>query len=173
MPSSTGIRTSITTTSGVQPAGEVDRGAPVPALAHHLEVGLGVDDRREPGADQRLVVADQHPDRRGHDGLPAGMRARTTKPPPARRPALNSPPRASTRSRSPARPRPLPPGERGPRAGAVGADLHGDLLRAVAHADHGAAAVGVLEGVRQRLLHDPVGRDLGAAGRLRPACPPR
>ena len=39
------------------------------------------------------------------------MRAWTTKSPPARRPALNSPPSTPTRSRSPARPRPLPPGD--------------------------------------------------------------
>ena len=51
---------------GPQPAGQVDRGTPVAALADHLEVGLGVDDRREAGADQGLVVADEHAD--GHVG---------------------------------------------------------------------------------------------------------
>ena len=37
----------------------------------------------------------------------------------------------------------------------------------MAHPDDGGAAGGVLEGVRQGLLHDPVGHQLGAAGRLR------
>src|SRR5690606_22517218 len=95
----------------VRPAAEIDGGATVPALAHHLQVGLRIDDRHEPGADQRLVVADQDPDRRGHEEVLVGMRAHTWKPPSSRWPALNSPPRASTRSRSPARPRPLPPTE--------------------------------------------------------------
>src|SRR5690606_1669756 len=94
-----------------QSAAQVDRGPSVSALAHHLEVVLGVDDRGQPRADQRLVVADQDPDRRGHDGSPAGMRARTAKPPSGRRSARKSPPSTSTRSRRPTSPRPLPPGE--------------------------------------------------------------
>src|SRR5690606_29173368 len=95
----------------LQPAGEVHRGPPVAALPRDLQIGLRVDDRREPGADERLVVGDQDPDGRGHGASPAGMRARTTKPPSGRRSARNSPPRAVTRSRSPSRPRPLPPGD--------------------------------------------------------------
>src|SRR5690606_27748040 len=93
-----------------EPPGEVDGGAAVAALADHFEVGLGVDDGGESGTDERLVVADQDANGSGHDGFPAGMLARTTKAS-ARWSAANSPPRAWTRSRRPARPRPLPPGE--------------------------------------------------------------
>lgn len=87
--------------------GESYRGPPVPALARHLHVGLGADDGDQRGADQHLVVADQDPDRCAHEGLP-GMRARTVKPPSVPCPALKSPPRTWTRSRSPVRPRPPP-----------------------------------------------------------------
>src|SRR5690606_8906667 len=97
-----------------EPPGQLDRGAPVTALPGHGHVGLGVDDGRQAGADEGLVVADQDPDRRGHAGVPTGIRARTRKPPSSRRPASKSPPRTPTRSRRPARPRPLPPGVAAP-----------------------------------------------------------
>lgn len=71
-------------------AGGVDSGPPVPALAGHLHVGLGVDDGDQAGADQHLVVADQDPDRCAHGVPPVGMRARTVKPPSALSPALPS-----------------------------------------------------------------------------------
>jgi hypothetical protein len=57
---------------------------------------------------------------------------------------------------------------RAPRRGccssAVVADLDGDVVRAVADHDLGAGGLGVLQGVGQRLLHDPVERQVGAGG---------
>ena len=48
---------------------------PVGRLADDLDVGLGVEDHRQPGAHQLLVVGDQHPDRhRRH--LPSAARRR-------------------------------------------------------------------------------------------------
>ena len=64
IPSSRGIRTSISTTSGRERPHSVDRGSTVVGLADHLDVGLGRQDHPQPGPDQRLVVDEDHPDRR-------------------------------------------------------------------------------------------------------------
>ena len=53
---------SIRTTSGLSARAAVDRLAPVRRLADDLDVGLGVEDHPEAGADERLVVGDQDPD---------------------------------------------------------------------------------------------------------------
>ena len=57
-PSSSGMRTSISTTSGRRPAHDVDRLAPVGGLPDHAQVGLGVEDHAEAGPQQPLVVGD-------------------------------------------------------------------------------------------------------------------
>src|SRR5690606_30443498 len=72
-----------------------------------------VEDRREAGADQHLVVAHQHPDHAcaavvEGAGAPEGILARTANPPASVGPAASAPPTAVTRSRRPARPRPPP-----------------------------------------------------------------
>ena len=47
----------------LQALGAVDRLLAVRALAHDLDVALGVQDHAKAGADQRLVIHQQHPDR--------------------------------------------------------------------------------------------------------------
>ena len=52
----------------------VERGEAVTGLADDFEVGFGVEDDAEAGADELLVVGDQDPD---HGVFPSGSRART------------------------------------------------------------------------------------------------
>src|SRR5205814_9075757 len=88
----------------------------VGGLADHLDAVLGVQQGREPGPDQGLVVGQQHPDHRGSMGsVFKGRRARTAKPPPTspppftgRGPAVSAPPSAVARSVMPRIPRPPP-----------------------------------------------------------------
>ena len=65
IPSITGIRTSITTTSGARLRRELDRLPAVGRLADDLQVVLGVDQRGERGPQQRLVVDDEDAGRHG------------------------------------------------------------------------------------------------------------
>jgi hypothetical protein len=64
---------------GPQPPGGGDRLDAVAGLAHHLDVGLGLQDHPEPRPDQLLVVGQQHPEvmapRPGAAGRP-GRRSR-------------------------------------------------------------------------------------------------
>ncbi len=64
MPSIPGIRMSITTTSGLGVAGQLDRFGAGPGLADDLEVRGAGDEHAQPGAHQRLVVGEHDPD--GH-----------------------------------------------------------------------------------------------------------
>jgi hypothetical protein len=41
--------------------------APVLGLAGHLHVWLGFDDEGQPAPHERLIVGDQHAERRGHE----------------------------------------------------------------------------------------------------------
>ena len=59
---------------GAQLAGERHRLASVGGLADDLDVGLGVEDHPEPGADDLLVVGDEHAD--GHAPAAAPWAAR-------------------------------------------------------------------------------------------------
>ncbi len=58
-------------------------------LGDDLQVGLGVEDHAEAGADECLVVHHEEPD---HVAASTGMRAHTAKPPPDRSPTFSSPP---------------------------------------------------------------------------------
>ena len=49
-----------------------------------------------------------------------------------------------------------------PGARAVVCDLELEIVRVVTEKDPGARGAGVLEGIRQRLLHDPVGGEVDA-----------
>ena len=104
MPSCTGIRMSMTTTSGQQAPGLPDRVGAVPGLADDLHVRFGVENHPEPGAHQGLIVGEQDPDHASS----RGMAAWTRNPPPAFGPTVSRPPRAVTRSRIPTVPRPAP-----------------------------------------------------------------
>ena len=81
-PSIAGIRTSMSTTSTGPVASAPRERAhglrPVARLEHDLEVGLGVDDHAEPGADQLLVVDERDADRcrRSSGGLVLACSAR-------------------------------------------------------------------------------------------------
>ncbi len=116
------MRMSISTTSGRCCTAPADRRVAVGGLADHLDVGLGVEQRLEPGPHQGLVVGQQHPDHVGNSRL--GARAEPAAGPgpgvercrPAPRPA----------PACPAMPLPEPGEPPRRRPAAVVVDLHGD-----------------------------------------------
>ena len=73
MPSISGIRMSISTTSGSSSRDAVDACSAVGALADDLDVVLGLEDHAEAGADQRLVVDEQHADAHAGTDAPSGQ----------------------------------------------------------------------------------------------------
>lgn len=82
---------------GTQLAGEGDRLASVAGFADDLDVCLRIEDHPEPGADELLVVGDDHTD--GHLRVrPVGTTAVTVQPPPGFGPAWRVPPRSVARS---------------------------------------------------------------------------
>src|SRR5690606_13953738 len=90
-----------------------ERGGAVVGLAHHLDVGLRVEDRHEPHAEHRLVVDDEHPDaheafsRAVSSGVAAyAARATTRNPPPGSGPCSSTPPTHVMRSIMPRMPCP-------------------------------------------------------------------
>src|SRR5690606_32373270 len=88
------------------------RGVAVARLPHDRDVRLGLEDQAETGAQQRLVVHQQHPDR--HDPSFNGNLARTSKPPPDFGPTLRIPPQSATRSLTPTTPGPASSGSAAP-----------------------------------------------------------
>ena len=117
MPSSSGVRMSISTTCGRWLTGELHRRHTGAGLADRGEAGGGVDEDAEAAAQQRLVVGHQDPDRLGQLVVssraagrvlagPSGSRADTANPPRGRVPASKLPPYIITRSRIPTRPCP-------------------------------------------------------------------
>ena len=102
MPSTPGMRTSISTTSGASSLDQRDRLGAVLGLADHLDVVAGVEDHAEAGPHQRLVVGDHDPD--GHGAASNGRRAWTRYPPWAVGPASSVPPSRAARSRIPISP---------------------------------------------------------------------
>ena len=88
---------------GTQFAGQGNRFASVGSLPDHLDVGLGVEDHREPGADDVLIISDDHAD--GHMAVPfLGSTALTVHPRSRLGPASRVPPRSLARSAMPASP---------------------------------------------------------------------
>ena len=133
-------------------AGGCERVDPVAGLGRHLDVGLGLEHHPQPLAHEVLVVCDDDADHW------TGSDAFTVKPPPGRGSARSSPPSSATRSCMPARPWPLPFGS--PPAPSSD-DVDPQLVRVALQAHHDVRVrPGVLERVRQRLLHDPVGRQV-------------
>ena len=105
MPSISGMRMSMSTTSGSRPGGAVDGLHAVGALADDLDVGLGAEDHPEARADELLVVDQEDLDRHQATAASAtGSRARTANPPPGAGPASTLPPYRPTRSRMPTMP---------------------------------------------------------------------
>ncbi len=155
MPSTCGIRMSISTTSGRCCRTAASAWAPSSASpTTSMSVGRG-QDQPQPGAHQRVVVDQQHPH------VAHVSSASTTKSPDPSGPCTRVPPASATRSRSPSRPAPEP--------GSVGRRVRRHRL-AVADADVQAVAGGAgdphrgrrcpaacLPTLVERLLHDPVG----------------
>src|SRR4029078_8624072 len=77
------------------------RADPVVGLGHDLHVGLAVDQHLQPGADDPVVVRDQHPDH-------VGTRKVIVVPPPGAERTSRSPPTSRARSAMPTSPRPGP-----------------------------------------------------------------
>ncbi len=69
------MRMSIRTRSGRRLRAREQRLLAVDRLADHLEVGLGVDQHAQPGADEVLVVGDQDPDASARGTASSGRRA--------------------------------------------------------------------------------------------------
>ena len=181
MPSSSGMRMSISTTSGFSRRAMSTACSAVDGLADHLDVVLGVEDHLEAGADERLVVGDHDAHAHalassGSRGAAAasaasaspwsGSRASTSNPPPARGPAsqlTTDHAHALAHADEPvaaaldARPRQCR--RRGRRRSARSSSSPR------AHAHLGVAAA-VLERVGQRLLHDAVGGEVDAGRQL-------
>ena len=165
----TGIRTSMSTTSGRDRAASVDGRATVAGLPDELEVGLGLDEHADAGAEERLVVDEARrgcalmPAPRGCAGTRAARGTRRRRPPRRR----SVPPASWARSRMPGmpcrtpavdRPTPRHPVARRSRAssvdaGAVPVEL--ELDRARRMSPWRSAFVSAL-------LHDAVHRDLVA-----------
>lgn len=88
---------------GAQLERQADCLAPVGGRADHFDVGLGVEQHRQPGAHDGLVVGDEDPD--AHRGVPVrGRTASTRQPRSAAGPAWKVPPSSEARSRMPTRP---------------------------------------------------------------------
>ena len=87
---------------GSELASEGHRFASVGRLAYHLDVGLSVEDHLEPGADEVLIISDDHAD--AHVIEPAlGSTALTVQPLSGLGPASRVPPRSVARSVMPTR----------------------------------------------------------------------
>src|SRR5579884_410581 len=82
------------------------RFGPIRGFGDDLEVGLGVEDALQAGADDRVVVGDQDPrdERDRHQGSAAGTSSRTSAPPPLAVLTASAPPTRSARSRIPRKP---------------------------------------------------------------------
>jgi ABC transporter len=110
IPSSTGMRRSISTTSGLLRTTALHARRAVVRLAHDLDVGCGAEDRAQVRAHHRLVVDDNDPGRATGSavGTYDGMAASRQNPPSGVPLARSVPCTSSTRWRRPARPRPEP-----------------------------------------------------------------
>ena len=160
MPSMRGMRTSISTTSGSQLAGELDRLGAVARLADDLDVRPARGSAGSPCATSSWSSAS----RTRIVGPCSGSLARTANPPSGRGSGVQlAAVAARTRSRMPTRPWP-PPGACG-RARAPGrgrATASSSASVAPVERDRGGRAARVLAHVGQRLLDDPVGGEVDA-----------
>ena len=155
------MRMSISTTSGRSSLCERDGLVAVLRFADDLEIVLHLEDRAEARPHECLVVGDEDADH----AVPAGSRARTANPPSIALPVSSVPPYSRTRSRMPVIP--WPPFDPFARPSTVVEHLELDVVAAVANRHPRLRGPRVLERVRQRLLHDPVGGEVDA-GRQRP-----
>jgi hypothetical protein len=145
-----------------RPGHLADRRDPVLGLADHFEVGLGLDEHADARPHQRLSSAIRT---RIVTGAPAARRAPRTRrrawdPPAGCRPA------AGRARPGPANPALLPRPAAGNRRRRGRVVLHRQVQAVIAVADRHAGRRGprVPQGVGQRLLDDPVGRQLHGRG---------
>ena len=121
----------MTTTSGLDALGDLDRLGAVPGLTNDLDVRLSLEDHPEACPHQRLIVGDDHPDA----AHPAPLFRRQHRPQqvaaPGAVPARSEPPNSAVRSRIPISPCRPGVGARGARA--VVADPQLERVRQVAH----------------------------------------
>ena len=133
----------------------------VARLPHHLDVGLGIEDPAEPGADEALVVdeEDARQSRRSQGQAGAELEASLGSPAGVDLAAVDGDALAdSSESVSGACAVPV--------ALAVVEDLELEVVGRVAQHDVGPPRAHVLQGVRQRLLHDPIRGDVDARREL-------
>ena len=153
------MRTSISTTSGCSRRASSTASRAVRGLADDLDVGLRArGSARKPGADERLVVGEQRreitPPRQRQRARTRSRRRRAGRPRARRRRARRA--RACRRGRGPA------PSRRAPAPSPSSTTSTSSASRLVAHAHLASRAPGVLERVRERLLDDPVRRQVEA-----------
>ena len=109
MPLLPGMTTSISTTSGLCSSASKTARSAFAASPDRLDVLLGVENAAEPGADDGVVVDDEHPDGLRRAALrvtEAVPRPRSSCRCPGSSRASSCPPTSATRSRIPLRPRP-------------------------------------------------------------------
>ena len=151
MPSSCGIRTSISTTwAGAPRPGH--RLVPIPGLGYDLDAWFRPQDHPEARPDQRLVVGEDDAD---HATTSYGRTARTRNPAPSTGPTSSSPPATATRSRIPISPWPAPcgtPGEPVPSS----QNSYLKILVAAGHGDTYPRARSMPQHIGQRLLNDAI-----------------
>ena len=172
-PSISGMRMSISTTSGTVARTTLDGLGAVAGLAHDLEVVGRVDDDREPAADQGLVVGDDDPGDAVTAHVGVTVRQVGEHPVPAAGPRAGAggcrptapPARACRRGRG--RPRRRRRVRRWrPRPRPSSTTSTSTSPGAAAHGDRGAGRPGVLDDVGEPLLHEPVDRQLDGVGHL-------
>ena len=157
MPSTCGMRTSISTTSGRARATSSTASRPSAASPTTAMSGLALQDHAEPGAHHRLVVDQDDADRHG-GGVHREGRPRTRQPPPGRGPAVSCP---GEHADTLAHPDQAEPAGADGHAGAA-AVVDAPRPRASRSRRHtrdvdGVDRPGVAADVGQRLLHHPVG----------------
>ena len=142
---------------GLQLPRECDGFGAVRRLARDLDPGLGREDHAEARAHERLVIGEQDADQRS---LSYGSAARTEKPPLV----AGAGREFAAHDRGPlAQPdEPVAGAAALPPAAAVVDDLELNGIETVGDAHTRASRPCVLERVRQRLLNDPVGRQVDA-----------
>ncbi len=145
-------------------AAELHRLLAVGRRSDDAEVLLGAEQRREPGADDLLVVDDRDLDRHAaaSGDRQHAPRPRTRRRPPARR--VSVPPTMIARSRIPSRPCPSRSGEGGARP--VVANAEAQRVGLVLELDLHRCSRCMPADVRERLLQDPVRAQVDA-GRQR------
>ena len=162
-PLCSGMTTSSRITSGFSARASKTASRGVAGLADRLDVLLGLEQQPQAGADDGVVVDDQHA-----DAHRSGTSATSVVPAPGARLDLEPPVESATRSRMPTSPTPSSRTARGSKPRPSSSITAATRRPAPGERDADAVRARVLDDVRERLLHDPVERrlDLGRQPRL-------